>query len=160
MYCFYILETRVGPIDSTLEGVKLGITKQEMWGRLRAYHQAGVLYKACAWKGNAADIHFLEARAKKDFAAYNMRTQFETCATEVFIGKKASFVYEIEQIIAYAQLDVQYVLEDYGAFNITKHETHVAEAKPFTLLNCNTEPLIPIFRTNPQSDTTFNLLFG
>jgi hypothetical protein len=139
---FYIFETRVGPVGSTIEGVKIGVSTQEMYGRLRAYEQPGTQYIASAWEGPGMDISYLEKLFKNEFNAVNMKTQFETSATEVFIGYKSYFIEQIEELIKYRKLSIKFHLDNYHCVNKTQHVNFMSNYKPLNHISTNNDMVI------------------
>lgn len=151
---FYIFETRVGPVGSTIEGVKIGVSTQEMYGRLRAYEQPGTQYIASAWEGPGMDISYLEKLFKKEFDSVNMKTQYETSATEVFIGSKSYFVEQIDGLIKDRKLPIKFHLDNYRCVNKTQHRNFMAN---FTSLTKTSNREITLFDVIETESKTFDI---
>ncbi len=135
---YYIMPTKVGPLGSTLDGIKAGMTIQEPWGRKRAYEQCGIQFLMNVWYGEIHDVEFLEKKfiALHDHA--NMRRHFKTVCTEVFVGDVADYVESVESIIEKHQLDVKYHIGDYDPINKTEHDFFILKnPKPALRLDTN-----------------------
>lgn len=150
---YYLMPTLVGPLGSTLAGVKAGKTDQEAFGRIRAYEQPGVQYTMSVWYGVLTDIKFLEDKFKNKFEHANMRRKFKTVCTEVFIGDHAEFCQAVDDIIQEYRLDVKFFTSGYSITNKTEHGIFLAN---------NSKPILSFQKDEPRKysflgDSNFNI---
>ena len=124
---FYMFETRVGLVGSTIAGVKIGTSVNEVYERLRAYEQPGTQYVTSAWRGSGPDVAFLEEKFKQHLDSANMRHSFSTSCEEVFIGPKDEFMDNVEEIISYYKLPIKFHVDGYHCLNKTQHRRYLQE---------------------------------